>query len=697
MNKYLSCNLHSNYPIFHINLLEGALQKLQCVKCISIKQGPMNNLLIPEIINFDDKSLTENWPPLSDEQLRKKILDLKIDNRDLNKSILQFYDQLTQEINQILSQKKKDQLIKAERIYELKAQIVEQYQKMASIDKIKSCIIQEDEQLQKIEQDLKDLIDSQISKKQEYTSILSCMMQQYELISQIDFIKPSLIKQNILEILKIVNLLPQHTFNFTNQNDIYSNDNINTYKQKVEEEQKIIKKDIQKVEQLVQQLHLCNESLIKNMYSKDWYLDDFLVKQQKLLITTQINQAQFLRDVNQTAFQLKSLITQNLQNLGQNSKYFNKFIYSLQLKNNNIIFSSLRNSSDYLSVTLNSLSKFQIERIQNGQENVSCYFNYILKPHKKYIFKINLFSTNKQSKFAVGLISKQNINKFDLNEKGLGFLLNNQNQKIFSGIDLLSINQNQNEIGQIKQLPSNAQNEMQDQFQLPIPKNEKQIIAPSLPQKGQQLISQISINQRLQPSIFNCNKDKSIFMPTQKLQKNGISLFQGLEQTKIQSSNLFANNKNYQSISPNQNKEKSLDIQPQQQQQESLIQLEKPIPQQEQLIIANLSPPLLQLKPKEKPPIKKKKAPTSQIKYSSLFNNVECFDSIQTLEFRVCLNDQLIQYCDNSNKSLFHQFENKNSINKYDQYHFGFEFYKDYIKDKLEILDFQELDEFPNK
>ncbi|KAL4475842.1 hypothetical protein ABPG72_011403 [Tetrahymena utriculariae] len=713
MNKNLSCNIHSNYPIFHIDLLEGAKKKLQCIKCISIKKRVVSNLLIPEIINFDEKPFLENWPPLSDELLRKKIIDLKNDNKDLNQSIVDFYDQLTQEINQILSEKKKEQLINAQKIYELKDQIIEQYQKMASINQIKSCIIQESQELEKIEQDLKDLIDSQFSKKEEYTSILSCMMQQYELISQFDIFQPTLIKQNILEILKIVDLIPQKQFNFRSEIDSFRFDNINTLTKRVEEENKIIQKDKKTVENLVEQLQACNEQLIKKINSKGWRLDS-------------------------------------------------------------IIISILRNSSDYLSVQLNTQSKYQIERIKNGQQFVSCFFNYILKPQKKYIIRINLFGSNEQSKFFLGLISTQNLDKFDLSQKGLGFLinsiknnifqLNTSQSSLFTESPSLFFNQNQNQSQNLDQPPFQQQKLRQNLFSVPeqpieianlfqssqiqqtvtylfsVPKQPKaaptnlfqntqrqqqqestnmpaqnpfsnpvQPQAGSIkiqPQQTQKVISNI-FSTEVQPKSPSIN----LFQNNQRSQQeesinNGAqNLFSNPVQRQPEQINIFSNIQRQQQISNlNQNQEESINMQPQQVQKVEQKLFSNPFlikeesinkqPQQVQKVTQNLF----------QNPVNQQSTFLNQNIQESLFNipkrqfeNAHLYNYTQVLEFRVYLKDQYFQYSDYPFKNRVNQYENKKNIQIDGEYHFGFEFYSDYIKDKLEIIDFQELDEFPNK
>ncbi|EAS06838.2 hypothetical protein TTHERM_00904050 (macronuclear) [Tetrahymena thermophila SB210] len=46
--------------------------------------------------------------------------------------------------------------------------------------------------------------------------------------------------------------------------------------------------------------------------------------------------------------------------------------------------------------------------------------------------------------------------------------------------------------------------------------------------------------------------------------------------------------------------------------------------------------------------------------------------------------------------NLFFKAKSRGQIQIDGQYYFGFEFFNDYISDKLEFIDCQELDEFPN-
>ncbi|EAS02551.1 hypothetical protein TTHERM_00630710 (macronuclear) [Tetrahymena thermophila SB210] len=296
MNRDLCCNIHKNYPIFHINILENEKTKLQCVKCISYKKIEAEFLLLQDIIEFDSNWFFENWPPLSNQQLRNDIIDLKNNETDFNQQIEEFYESLTQEVIQIISQKKKQQLIQAQKVYELKSDIIEQYQQLAQIDKMKECLVQENQQIEKIEEDLKEQINSQLKKKEEYTSLLSCMMKQYELISKLDDIRTAQLKENILEILKVVNLLPQNNFNSSTEKEEFRFENIESYKKKLEEELQINKQDQIKVQTLINQLNLCKIELIQKMNQKDWFLDNFLEGQQFLFQNTELEQLIFIKD-----------------------------------------------------------------------------------------------------------------------------------------------------------------------------------------------------------------------------------------------------------------------------------------------------------------------------------------------------------------------------------------------------------------
>ncbi|KAL4475843.1 hypothetical protein ABPG72_011404 [Tetrahymena utriculariae] len=640
---------------------------------------------------------------------------------------------------------------------------------MASIDKIKSCIIQENEEFEKIEQDLKDLIDSQLSKKEEYTSILSYMMQQYELVSQLDINLPTFLKQSIFDILNIVNLLPQKQFNVKSEIDTFSFDNINHFKKKVEEQEGMIKKNKKIVENIVEQLHFCNEQLTKKMNSKDWYLDDFQVNQQKLLLSTQMAQTEFLRDVNYNAFQLKSLITQNILRFGQiNFKNYNEFIYTLLLKDDNFLTSGLRKSSDYLSIQINGQFKYQVERVKNGVLPVSCFFNYILKPQKKYIFRINLYSSNKLSKFYVGLL-RQDEDLFNLNYTDLGIIIdsnknnvclqqtgNNQSQNQKKRIQNLQLFTQQ--IGQSLLLSKPAQQLIK--IENKYPSTQKRLFFDR-DQNQQQSLNNLQQQSQLEAQVLSSNpespKAKSIDISSNIYEQQNSNLNQNqqeqpintqTQQSQIVEQNIFQLQPKAESqsllsyikgqlipnlnqkiisinISPQQSQKVSQDlftkqaqsqlatifISSQQQQPTNINQNpeeSKNMPQQQaQKVEQNFSSTPVQLKAEftnkfsdnQRPIFQNKSLEESLNKFLALTSQSEdkklCYYDIQPLEFRVCLQDQLIQYSFNSNKYQQYLFATKN-VNQTDKlYHFGFEFCSDHVSDKIEIIDFQELDEFP--
>ncbi|KAL4478372.1 hypothetical protein ABPG74_006607 [Tetrahymena malaccensis] len=412
MNSDLLCDIHNNYPIFHIDLKGGSNKKLLCIKCISGQKMEKNFLLIPEVINFDGNLVLENWPPLSDELLRQKIISLSNQKtEDLNSQILDFYDKFIQEVNQILEEKKKEQLIQASKIYEFRDKLIDQYSQMASIDKIKQCFAQENKQLNKIEKDLQNQIDSQHTKTDEYTSILSFMMQQYELISQLDIAKPIEIKQNILQILKIINLIPQNNLDCENEYNIF---NISANQQKLNKQNEINIKDNQIIDNLIKELDFCNQNLIKFIHQNNWQQDDFLINQQTLTIQNQINSTQLLKDNHLILYQSLHSIMQNIQQFEQNDvKTFNQVYYN-QKSQNNIFISpkQIQKTDNSLLARFQFEAKFQVEKIDKKSGNSYCLIDYLLKPEKKYFFKINFHKNNYLSDFKVGLISDQDKKQF---------------------------------------------------------------------------------------------------------------------------------------------------------------------------------------------------------------------------------------------------------------------------------------------
>ncbi|KAL4461916.1 hypothetical protein ABPG74_000761 [Tetrahymena malaccensis] len=438
----LYCSIHKNYPIYHINILDQDSTKLKCVKCISDISMQIKFLLIQDIMESSDNTFFKNWPPLSNEQLRQDINQLYNEDQDLNKPIEEFYNSLTQEIIKIISEKKKQQLILAQRAYELKSIIIEQYLKMASIDKIKECFVQENQQVEKIEQDLQEQINSQFQKKEEYTLKLLCMMKKYQLISKLDYQRTAQIKQNILEVFKIINLLPENNSNFGDEINTSTLNNFDSQLLKVEEELENNKKYQIKVDNLIAQLDICNKQLIQKINQSNWFLEDFLQEQQTLLLDTQINQAEFFEDVYKNAKELKRIMAQKLLPLGQTKfKYFNMFKYNLILSDNAFLFSNYNNSNNYIKADI--ISKLQVQRFRTGQSYVQCFLNYQLNPKKKYLFKINFKRTNLNSLLYFGLANVTKIHNQDFSQEELGFKIAQVQQFFFFG---QSNNQNSQEI-----------------------------------------------------------------------------------------------------------------------------------------------------------------------------------------------------------------------------------------------------------
>ncbi|KAL4478367.1 hypothetical protein ABPG74_006602 [Tetrahymena malaccensis] len=399
----LFCDIHNNFPIYHIDLKNDSNKNLLCIKCISDQQMEMDFLLLPDIINCEEKLFLENWPPLSDEMLRNKIISLYTETNDVNQQIFDFYDKFTVEVNQILAEKKKEQLIQAQKMYEFKDKIIDQYCQMASVDKIKECFVQKNQKLKKIEKSLKNQIDSQHSAKDEYTSILSHMMQQYELISQLNIQKPTKIKQNILQILKIINLIPQNNFYFENTINLFSKNDIKNYQQKIKEESLIQQNNNQKIDYLMKQLDFCQDQLIQFINSNDWQIEDFLLNQQTFTVQNQMNPAQLLKD-----------------------QHLNIFIKPKQIQNND----------NNLSINFKFEAKLQVQKINNELDNSWFYIDYLLKPEKKYLVRINFEKSNLHSDFFAGIVSNFDRQQ-QLQSQGVGWNLtafqNNLAQRVYIG------------------------------------------------------------------------------------------------------------------------------------------------------------------------------------------------------------------------------------------------------------------------
>ncbi|KAL4482953.1 hypothetical protein ABPG74_018979 [Tetrahymena malaccensis] len=403
MNKNLNCDVHTNYPVTHIDLLKSSSKKLKCGKCFSDQKQQMNFIFLPDLINYTDNSFFKQWPPLSDQQLRKKIIKLKNESQDFNQIITEYYDLLIKEIVELLSKKKKEQLIEVQKIYELREIILQQYFEFASLSKIHECIIQENKQIEQIQEDLKKQIDSQFRSSEDYTIILSNMMKQYELISSLKHKKCIKMKQNILEILETINLIPYNNVDLSNKKDMISIDKILDQEEIIQTEQIIHQNNLLIQSIILNQQDNVIESLIKQKNLPNLYLDDFFIKQ-------------------------KAELDNFLNHQITNQLFKNKLIQNIYFQNQFITISNSRQSKYYIQASQDEENfTYQIEKIQKGQQNVYCFINYKLKPQKKYVFIINFQKSDQNSKFYLGLINDVNQNINDVNTQKLGFLIENLN------------------------------------------------------------------------------------------------------------------------------------------------------------------------------------------------------------------------------------------------------------------------------
>ncbi|KAL4484907.1 hypothetical protein ABPG74_020084 [Tetrahymena malaccensis] len=366
MNKEFNCDIHTKYPIILVDILQESSKKLKCGKCISEQNQQMNFLFIPDIIDHKENSFFKAWPPMSDENLRKKIIELKNEHIDYNEKIVEFYDQFTEQIVRILSEKKKQQLKEAQKIYDFKDKIIEQYCKLADIEKLDECLNQENKKIVEIEQDLKKIIDSQFSKKKEYTSILQNMMKQFDLINQLNYENPNQLKKNIVQIVETINLFPYNNFNFSEEIDMFSIESVEICQKKLDQQLKINRNYSIIHKNLIQLLNIFQRQL------------KFINYPQDIL----------------------------------NNCYFSNFI--------NI--SNINNSQNSISAQLcPDKSVYQIILTNHVWCNSQCYIYRMLKPNKKYEIIIQFNKFQQSSQYFIGLMPQLDSNKKYLNQINLGF------------------------------------------------------------------------------------------------------------------------------------------------------------------------------------------------------------------------------------------------------------------------------------
>ncbi|KAL4484516.1 hypothetical protein ABPG74_019693 [Tetrahymena malaccensis] len=369
--KELKCLIHKNYPIIFIDVMKESDKVLKCCKCISNKQQESKLIYIPDI---SDISSGEFWPPLSDQSLIKSINLLINQEDDINQQIIDYYDSLQKELSQLILEQQKNSLNQAQKIYEFKNLLISQYKQIqiSLIEQIKATINQNDEQNINREKQLKNYINSEYEKSQEYEKCLSTLNSSYQLINQFDTKRPSKIKENIMQIIKAINFTPQINIDIDNQDSIISYDQTLIHQQQLQKCIQTYQKINFKTDNILNQLDIFKKDSSKDTDDQE-YLDKFCIQLQTNLFESQINQVELFDDIFFTLFEMERLLSKQKSYFLNSNKYdflqspnkYTKYILNRQIT----FLGNKKNDFEKIQLGMNKKKKINLIRIKYGMEN----------------------------------------------------------------------------------------------------------------------------------------------------------------------------------------------------------------------------------------------------------------------------------------------------------------------------------------
>ncbi|KAL4476211.1 hypothetical protein ABPG74_009944 [Tetrahymena malaccensis] len=406
MNRELQCQYHDNFPIIFINLMKDSDRILKCAKCVSSLKQEVNCLYIQDIKNCNEHSYYENWPPISDESLRQKILQLKDQNINAESKIIDYFDQLSSEIVKILAEKKKKSLIELQQIKDYKNQIIEQYCNMSYLIKMKDCINQEEKSIEEIEKEIKQQINQQYEKVDQHTSILQYMIKKYEFISQFNQTDLSYINDTLKEIFEFVSFTPYYLFGSQEEKEIVLYENVQKKEAELQELKLTHQKISQQIQYLIKQFDSLKEGIVKNL-TKQLVIDDLIEQQFDLLLNFQNESVEALQNVNLNIFTLFQKFQCHKNQIIQKNK-LNECNFSIKLFLQGYMLIPIeKDCLKYINLGINKQGRFWAELNSVSSSSTKFYLNYILDRHKYYTFRIK--------------IEKKSIGEYSFNSIKFGF------------------------------------------------------------------------------------------------------------------------------------------------------------------------------------------------------------------------------------------------------------------------------------
>ncbi|EWS74372.1 hypothetical protein TTHERM_000881459 (macronuclear) [Tetrahymena thermophila SB210] len=385
------CQQHPAYPIQFICTDTTQQCVFKCIFCIVENSIQSNKLiLLNEAIENDQKTVFPNWPIYDDQTISQKIkeISLKQPNQlELKEQIKSYFKELLSKVVIKIEQMQDKMLKKADTIQDLNASIIELYNNLSQKQSIKQEIMNNQTSPEQKNDKLKEIISKVNSNlDQNKQLILTKLNQIKDQQNSINLEQPSLIKDHILTILERIDFVPSRDLDqiLQQQNQILNDlekqsDNVSKIISLVSNKinncsQKFVK-NVQ--QQLNKCSHILNKADLGNMYeSKESIPPNF----------NNLNENQLKELFNVT----KQYIKYNQNQQYNQQKSFNKdFVIQLITKHFNFYCPEfLINLEKVLSGINQYLNSFTYDKV-------------ILSDEEIQIFKPTNFCQSKQAKIGI--------------------------------------------------------------------------------------------------------------------------------------------------------------------------------------------------------------------------------------------------------------------------------------------------------
>ncbi|EAR95828.2 hypothetical protein TTHERM_00878220 (macronuclear) [Tetrahymena thermophila SB210] len=256
----LKCQLHPTYPISFICTDTTQECIFKCNFCIVENLIQPNKLiLLNQAIESDQKTVFLNWPIYDDQTISQKIQEFSLkqpNNLEFKEKIRSYFKELLAKVLLKIEQMQNQMLQKADSILDLNTSILELYNNLSQKQSIRQEIMNNQTSPEQKNNKLKEIIQNVNSNLDTNKQLILTKLNQIEdYQNQINFEQPSLIKDHILSILERIDFIP-----FRNLDQILQQQNqiLNDLEKQSDNVNKIISLVSNK-------MNNCSETFIKNV------------------------------------------------------------------------------------------------------------------------------------------------------------------------------------------------------------------------------------------------------------------------------------------------------------------------------------------------------------------------------------------------------------------------------------------------